>query len=51
MKVLITGAGALLGQGIIRALRNSDLNATIIAVDPDPLAAGLYWADAAYLVP
>ncbi len=51
MKVLITGAGALLGQGIIRALRNSDLDATIVAVDPDPLAAGLYWADAAYLVP
>lgn len=51
MKVLITGAGALLGQGIIRALRSSELNATIVAVDPDPLAAGLYWADSAYLVP
>lgn len=51
MKVLITGAGALLGQGIIRALRNSSFDATIVAVDPDPLAAGLYWADSAYLVP
>lgn len=51
MKVLITGAGALLGQGIIRALRSSSLQATIVAVDPDPLAAGLYWADTSYLVP
>ncbi|MBA2662337.1 MAG: ATP-grasp domain-containing protein [Bradymonadaceae bacterium] len=51
MKVLITGAGALLGQGIIRALRSSSLDVTVIAVDPDPLAAGLYWADAAYLIP
>ncbi len=51
MKVLVTGAGALLGQGIIRALRRSALNAAIVAVDPSPLAAGLYWADKAYTVP
>ncbi|RDV36844.1 ATP-grasp domain-containing protein [Bradymonadaceae bacterium TMQ3] len=51
MKVLITGAGALLGQGIIRALRATTLDATIIAVDPSPLAAGLYWAHRAHLVP
>lgn len=51
MKVFITGAGALLGQGIIRALRRSTLRATIIAGDPSPLSAGLYWGDAAYLVP
>ncbi|NRP73075.1 D-alanine--D-alanine ligase [Ensifer psoraleae] len=51
MKVFITGAGALLGQGIIRALRRSTLNATIVAGDPSPLSAGLYWGDVAYLVP
>lgn len=51
MKVLVSGAGALLGQGIIRALRASRFRARIIAVDPKPLSAGLYWADAAYLVP
>lgn len=51
MKVLITGAGALLGQGIIRALRATTLDATIIAVDPSPLAAGLYWGHRAHLVP
>lgn len=51
MKILVTGAGALLGQGIIRSLRKSKLGARIIAVDPSPLSAGLYWADSAHLVP
>ena len=50
MKVLVTGAGALLGQGIIRALQASSLKAEIVAVDPSPLSAGLYWVDRAYLV-
>ena len=51
MKILVTGAGALLGQGLIRAIRASTLDANIIAVDPNPLSAGLYWADASRLVP
>jgi carbamoyl-phosphate synthase large subunit len=51
MKVFVTGAGALLGQGIIRALRRSTLNARVIVGDPSPLSAGLYWGDAAYLIP
>ncbi len=51
MKVLVTGAGALLGQGILRSLENSSLRPTLIAVDPSPLSAGLYWADYAELVP
>lgn len=51
MKILVTGAGALLGQGVIRAIRASTLNAHIIAVDPNPLSAGLYWADVSRLVP
>jgi len=51
MKILVTGAGALLGQGIIASIRRSTLEATVIAVDPSPLSAGLYWADGAHLVP
>lgn len=51
MRVLVTGAGALLGQGIIRSLRRGGLKPTIIAADPSPLSAGLYWADEAELVP
>lgn len=51
IKALVTGARALLGQGIIRSLQASSLKPTIIGVDPSPLAAGLHWVDAAYLVP
>lgn len=51
MKVLVTGAGAVLGQGIIRSLRESSLDATIVAADPSPLSAGLYWTERRHLVP
>lgn len=47
-KVLITGAGALLGQGIFRALRRSALEVRVAFADPSELSAGLYWADEAY---
>ena len=50
-RVLVTGAGALLGQGIMRAIRSSGKPTEIIAVDPSPLSAGLYWADGAHLIP
>jgi carbamoyl-phosphate synthase large subunit len=52
MKVLVTGAGALLGQGVIRSLQQSNIeNLQIIAADPSPLSAGLYWTKERYLVP
>jgi len=51
MKVLVTGAGALLGQGIIRSLQNSALEPEIVAADPSPLAAGLYWTNLRYIIP
>lgn len=51
VRVVVTGGGALLGQGILRALRQSSLRLHTTAVDVSPLAAGLYWADEAYLVP
>lgn len=41
----------MLGQGIIHSLRRSTLRPEVVAVDPSPLAAGLYWADRAHLVP
>jgi carbamoyl-phosphate synthase large subunit len=51
MKVLVTGAGALLGQGVIRSLLEGQLGATVVAVDPSPLAPGLYWTPHRALVP
>lgn len=51
MKILVTGAGALLGQGIVRAIKRSTLEAQIVAADPSPLAAALYWSDVTHLLP
>jgi carbamoyl-phosphate synthase large subunit len=50
-RVLVTGAGALLGQGIIRSLLESSLNVEVIAADPSPLSAGLYWTESRRLLP
>jgi carbamoyl-phosphate synthase large subunit len=50
-KVLVTGAGALLGQGIIRSLQTAKLETQIISADPSAHAAGLYWTDTAYRIP
>jgi carbamoyl-phosphate synthase large subunit len=51
MKILVTGAGALLGQGIIRSARLAPTPYEIVAVDPDPRSVGLFWADRAHVVP
>lgn len=50
MKALVTGAGALLGQGIIKSLQLSSLDVSIVAADPNPLSAGLFWADQGYVI-
>lgn len=52
MKVLITSAGSLLGQGIIRSLQNSTISdLQIVACDPDPYSPGLYWNKGGRLLP
>ena len=51
IKVMVTGAGALLGQGMIRSLKQSSLKTHIVGVDPSPYSAGLYWSDSAHLIP
>lgn len=50
-KVMVTGAGSLLGQGIIKSLRLAPRR-HIVGVDPDPeRAVGCRWADSAVKVP
>ncbi len=51
VRIAVTGGGALLGQGILRALRLSTLQLHIIVVDINPLSAGIYWGDESFLVP
>lgn len=52
MKVLVTSAGALLGQGIIRSLQEANIpDLHITACDPDPTSPGLYWNKGSRLLP
>lgn len=48
---MVTGAGSMVGQGIIKSLRLSQLSLTLIAADNAPLYAGLYRSDEAVLIP
>ena len=50
-KVLVTGAGAVLGQGIVKALRCSELDLVIAAADPNPLSPALFWVERGYIIP
>lgn len=52
IRVLVTGAGGGVGQGIIKSLRLiQDMHIDILAADMSPLASGLYGGDKAVLVP
>lgn len=54
VRVLVTGAGAVLGQGVMRSLlapSRTGAPVELIAADPHPLSAGLYWTDERYLLP
>jgi carbamoyl-phosphate synthase large subunit len=50
-KILVTGAGALLGQGILRCLNFSKNKYFIVTADPDERAQGHCLGDKAYLIP
>lgn len=53
MKILITGAGALLGQGVFESLQKSNKRSqlTIGLADPSGTSAALYWGDFAHIIP
>jgi carbamoyl-phosphate synthase large subunit len=51
LTVFVTGAGALLGQGILRCLRMSQRPLRLLTGDPDHRAAGHWLGDCAYTIP
>ncbi len=51
IRVFITGAGSIVGQGIMKSLRLSRLPLILIAADIGPLNAALFRADEACLIP
>lgn len=52
IRILVTGAGALLGQGILRCIKMiSDLDTYIVTADPSAKSTGHFLADKAYIIP
>jgi carbamoyl-phosphate synthase large subunit len=51
IRVLITGVGSLLGQGILKSIKDSSLDCHVTGTDYFPSAVGLYWVDKGYLLP
>jgi carbamoyl-phosphate synthase large subunit len=50
-RILVTGAGALLGQGILRCLNFSKNTYFVVSVDPDPRSTGHALANLSYTIP
>jgi len=57
VKVLVTGSGSIVGQGIIKSLKlannkkDSNLKYEIVAADMSALSAGIYRSDFGTLIP
>ncbi len=51
LTVGVTAVGGGVGQAVISALRSGSLATRVVGMDTRPLGPGLYWSDAAYLVP
>lgn len=50
-KILVTGAGALLGQGIVRSLQSARFDCEIVTADSFPLSPGLFWGARGHVPP
>ena len=51
MRILITGVGSLLAQGIIKSIKKSNINCYLVGTDYFASSVGLYLVDSGYLLP
>jgi carbamoyl-phosphate synthase large subunit len=51
IRILVTGVGSLLGQGILKSIQDSSLDCNVTGADYFPSAVGLYWVDKGYILP
>jgi carbamoyl-phosphate synthase large subunit len=49
--VMTTGTGAIIGYGVLKALREARPDFKLVAADIFPDAVGQYWADAFEVAP
>mgnify|MGYP000303339578 CR=1 FL=1 len=50
-RILVSGAGSLLGQGIIKTINSCKKKYEIYATDYLQESIGLYWAQKSYILP
>jgi len=51
IRILVTGVGSLIGQGILKSIQHSKLDCNVTGTDYFPSAVGLYWVDNRYILP
>ena len=51
INVLVTGVGGNIGQGVIKALKMSNIKLKIVGTDIIPLSAGFFRIDKSYIIP
>lgn len=51
IRVLVTGVGSLVGQGILKSIQDSTLKCTVTGTDYFSSAVGLYWVNKGYILP
>ena len=50
-RVFVTGVGAVIGYGVLRSLRNSEIDLFLLGSDTNSDAAGQYWSDEFVVAP
>jgi carbamoyl-phosphate synthase large subunit len=51
IRILVTGVGSLLGQGILKSIQEFRQKSYVVGTDYFPSAVGLYWVDSGYILP
>jgi len=51
IRILVTGVGSLLGQGVLKSIKDSSIDCNVTGTDYFPSAIGLYWVDKGYILP
>ena len=49
--IIVTGVGAIIGQGILNAFRSSGLDVRLVGADSNARAVGFKWTDASCVIP
>lgn len=49
--ILVTGVGAVIGQGIVKSLKMASIQTRSVGIDCNPHSVGFHWTDAKRVVP